>query len=66
MIDDVSDPGSWARELAKAPWAYGRSQQDKVECALVKIREAGLWDEAMVLQQEILTLKREVECQQKK
>jgi len=66
MIDNLSEPGAWARELAKAPWAYGQSQQRKVEDAIVKVREAGLWEEAAVLQQEILTLKRELECQQKK
>jgi hypothetical protein len=61
MIDNTSTPGSWRDELARAPWAYGQSQANKVESALVKLREAGLWDEATVLQQEILTLKREVE-----
>lgn len=63
MIDDVSDPGSWAREMAKAPWAYGQAQEDKLQKAFVKIRAAGLWEEAAVLQLEIITLKRELECQ---
>ena len=61
MIDNISEAGSWRDELARAPWAYGQAQKNKVESALVKMREAGLWDEATALQQEILTLKREVE-----
>lgn len=61
MIDNISGPGSWKAELERAPWAYGQNQADKVEKALAKMREAGLWAEATALQQEILTLKREVE-----
>lgn len=61
MIDNQSPAGAWKEAMARAPWAYGQSQSNKVEEAFVKMRERGLWDEAATLQQEILTLKREIE-----
>lgn len=61
MIDNMSEPGSWEKELKAAPWGYGQSQSQKLRNVLAEIRAKGLWIEASVLEQEILTLQRELE-----
>jgi hypothetical protein len=61
MIDNMSEPGSWDKELKAAPWAYGQTQYQKFRNALAEIRAKGLWMEAAVLEQEIVTLQRELE-----
>ena len=60
-IDNESPPGAWKNEMAAAPWGYGQSQNQKVGFALAMIREHHLWEEAAVLEQEIITLKSELE-----
>lgn len=61
MIDNQSPPGSWKNELKAAPWGYGQSQDKKVQFALAEIRSHGMWNEAAALEQEIITLKAELE-----
>jgi hypothetical protein len=61
MIDNQSPPGSWKNELKAAPWGYGQSQDKKVQFALAEVRAHGMWPEAAVLEQEIITLKAELE-----
>jgi len=61
MIDNVSEPGSWDKELKAAPWGYGQQQSTRVRNALAEIRARGLWIEAGTLEQEILSLQRELE-----
>ena len=47
--------------MKAAPWGYGQSQDKKVQFALAEIRSHGMWNEAAVLEQEIVTLKAELE-----
>lgn len=61
MIDNQSPPGAWKNEMKAAPWGYGQSQDKKVQFALAEIRSHGMWNEAAVLEQEIVTLKAELE-----
>ena len=61
MIDDQSPPGAWASELKAAPWGYGQARGDKVRWALAEVAQKGLWEAATVLQQEIETLRAEVD-----
>lgn len=61
MIDNQSPPGSWKNEMNAAPWGYGQSQDNKVQFALAEVRSHGMWTEAAVLEQEIVTLKAELE-----
>jgi hypothetical protein len=61
MIDNMSEPGSWDKELKAAPWGYGQNQSVRMRNALAEIRARGLWTEAGILEQEILTLQRELE-----
>ena len=61
IIDNESEPGSWKRELERMPWGYGQSQTMKLETAFANIRKWGLFSEALVLEQEIQTLKAELE-----
>lgn len=61
MIDNQSPPGSWKNEMSAAPWGYGQSQDKKVQFALAKVRAHGMWNEAAVLEQEIVTLKADLE-----
>jgi hypothetical protein len=60
VIDNASPPGSWAEEMKRAPWAYGQSQRQQVEHALVEIRQKGLWTAAETLEKEIKTLQMEL------
>jgi hypothetical protein len=48
-------------ELDRAPWAYGQRQDRGMMFALAKIRQAGLWHEAALLQQRIVSLEAEIE-----
>jgi hypothetical protein len=57
-IDDVSPPGSWQREIELQPWKY--KQEEKVGWALSEMRLRGMFKEADILSQEIVTLKAEV------
>lgn len=59
IIDDVSPPGSWKREMEMMPWKY--SQQVKIDEALAAIRKSGMALEANLLAQEISVLKAELE-----
>ena len=61
MIDNQSPPGSWKEELDRAPWAYGQHQDKCMAFALAKIRQAGLWHEAALLQHRIISLEAEIE-----
>lgn len=61
MIDNQSPPGAWKNEMKAAPWGYGQSQDKKVQFALAEVRSHGMWNEAAVLEQEIVTLKAELE-----
>lgn len=61
IIDDESPPGAWRDEMAAAPWAYGQRQDSGVYNALAKIRQSGLWPEAALLEQRILSLEAEIE-----
>lgn len=61
MIDNQSPPGSWKNEMSAAPWGYGQSQDQKVQFALAEIRAHGMWNEAAVLEKEIVTLKADLE-----
>jgi hypothetical protein len=58
-IDDISPPGSWQREIELQPWKY--KQEEKVGWALSEMRLRGMFKEADILSQEIITLKAEVE-----
>lgn len=58
IVDNESEPGAWATEMARMPWRYG--QEVKVEQALAAIRQAGFALEATVLALEIKTLKDEL------
>ena len=59
IIDDQSPPGSWQREIELQPWKY--KQQEKVGWALSEMRLRGMFKEADILSQEIITLKAEVD-----
>lgn len=66
-IDNESPPGAWAKELARAPWAYGQKQQhDRVAEALQQLRARGLTGIALTLEQEIMTLKATIRSLQEK
>ena len=60
-IDTESPPGAWANEMKAAPWGYGQSQADRVRWALAEVAQKGLWEAATVLQQEIETLRAELQ-----
>ena len=59
IIDDVSPPGAWQREMDMMPWKY--SQQARIDEALALIRKGGMALEANLLAQEINVLKAELE-----
>ena len=59
IIDDQSPPGSWQREIELQPWKY--KQEEKVGWALSEMRLRGMFKEADILSQEIITLKAEVD-----
>ena len=61
IIDNESEPGSWKRELDRMPWGYGQTQSMKLETALANLRGRGLYKEATIIEQEIQTLKAELE-----
>ena len=58
-VDNISPPGSWQREIELQPWKY--KQEEKVGGALSEMRLRGMFKEADILAQEIITLKAEVE-----
>ena len=50
MIDNQSEPGAWAREMKRAPWAFGQSPREPdVGEILVRMRAHGLDREAEVI-----------------
>jgi hypothetical protein len=59
-VDNQSPPGSWQREIELQPWKY--KQEEKVGWALSEMRLRGMFKEADILSQEIITLKAEVEA----
>lgn len=59
LIDKDSPPGAWKEEMARAPWAFGQKART-VEQALITLRQAGYWDEATLLAQEISLMKAEI------
>jgi hypothetical protein len=59
IVDDQSPPGSWQREIELQPWKY--KQEEKVGWALSEMRLRGMFKEADILSQEIVTLKAEVD-----
>lgn len=66
IIDNESEPGSWKREMDRMPWGYGQSQTMKLETALSNLRGRGLYQEALTLEQEIQTLRAELDHFRKK
>jgi hypothetical protein len=58
-VDNESPPGSWQREIELQPWKY--KQEEKVGWALSEMRLRGMFKEADILSQEIVTLKAEVD-----
>jgi len=56
VIDNDSPPGAWAEELRRAPWGYGQGLEPQVQMALTEIRARGLFIEAGVLEQRIISL----------
>jgi hypothetical protein len=48
-IDNESEPGSWERELRRAPWAYGQRREPDVAEILAKMTAHGLIAEAAVI-----------------
>ena len=49
MIDNQSEPGSWEREMRRAPWAYGQKREPDVIEILTRMRAHGLDVEADVI-----------------
>ena len=60
-IDDQSPPGSWANELKAAPWGYGQGRKTTIEKALAAVHGSGLWEESILLAQEISLLRTEID-----
>jgi len=58
-VDNESPPGAWKTEMERMPWKF--QQEEKVGWALSQIRLHGMFKEAEVLAQEIITLKVELE-----
>jgi hypothetical protein len=48
-IDNESEPGSWEREMRRAPWAYGQRREPDVAEVLAKMTAHGLIAEAAVI-----------------
>lgn len=61
IVDNESEPGSWKKEMEKAPWAYGQHPDTRIRDALAEIRHRGLWSQADILQREIESLRAEIE-----
>ena len=59
MIDNVSPPGAWQKEIERIPWKFDKGPKS-IHDALSKVHEAGLWAEATLLAQEISLLRAEV------
>lgn len=49
MIDNESEPGSWEREMRRAPWAFGQRREPDVTEILTRMRAHGLDVEADVI-----------------
>ena len=49
IIDNESEPGSWEREMRRAPWAYGQRREPDVAEVLAKMTAHGLIAEAAVI-----------------
>lgn len=61
IIDNESEPGAWKREMERMPWGYGQTQTMKLEKAMSDVRACGLLKQALTIEQEILTLKAELD-----
>jgi hypothetical protein len=62
-VDNESEPGAWEREIERMPWKF--QQEQKVGWALSQMRLRGMFKEAEILTQEIVTLKTELESLRK-
>lgn len=49
IIDNESEPGSWDREMRRAPWAFGQRREPDVIEILTRMRAHGLDVEADVI-----------------
>lgn len=49
IIDNESEPGAWAKEMRRAPWAFGQRREPDLGEILVKMRAHGLDREADVV-----------------
>lgn len=57
IIDNESEPGSWDREMRRAPWAFGQRREPDLGEILVKMRAHGLVAEADVIARLLLETK---------
>ena len=57
IIDNESEPGSWEREMRRAPWAFGQRREPDLAEILVKMRAHGLDREADVIARYLLETK---------
>lgn len=53
-------------EMSAHPWGYGQQRKEDFEFAMAAIRMHGLWNEALVIMNEIQRLKAELEEARKK
>ena len=60
-IDNESPAGAWKEEMKAAPWGYGQTADNQVRHALAAVRAKGLWVEAGILEQRIVSLEVEIE-----
>lgn len=56
-IDRDSPPGSWQREMERAPWAFGQQKIPTMDEIVWKMRRAGLSREADIVLGEIAKLR---------
>lgn len=57
IIDSESEPGSWDREMRRAPWAFGQRREPDIIEILTKMRAHGLMAEADVVARLLLETK---------
>lgn len=53
-------------EMSAHPWGYGQQRKEDFEFAMATIRMRGLWNEALVIMNEIQRLKVELETARQK
>jgi len=49
-------------EMSAHPWGYGQQRREDFELVLAKVRQHGLWEEAVVIAQEVQALRAELEA----